>query len=193
MSAATEELRALIVGQHEQLRETLLGMQHPHGPIRREAFDRLRQLLAAHEAVEHEFVHSQADGPLEQDRGVADARIREEESIAFSIRTLERVGRNSPRFASLAQVLVGKVAAHLEAEEHDELPVIARDGDDQRVRAAIAALQRVPQLAREPIGDACYADWALHLTELLPCAAQELRADDVAGDEETPTGRDTPA
>ncbi len=151
----------------------MLSVMHAEGDARRESFDQFRQFAAGHEAVEQEFIHEPAHGKLDENRGMADARAAEEDEIAAAIRHLETLDVASGEFAAMFERLAKLIDGHLDAEEHQELPVYSHVADDDEVIAALEALDKVFDFSENGIGDSSYEDFLELACESLRRAPRE--------------------
>ncbi|MHB1774047.1 MAG: hemerythrin domain-containing protein [Acidimicrobiales bacterium] len=133
--------------QHAQVKNLMEHVLSSQDRDRQAAFDRLRCLLAAHEAAEIEVVHSLASRDLGSDNEVVTKRLAEEDEAGKVIAKLEQLDVDGEEFATEFATFQKAVIAHAEAEEHKELPAVAGDLDAQQVGKMVAALKEVPGIA----------------------------------------------
>jgi hypothetical protein len=113
---------AVLYDQHARIRELFELVKTADGPARQTAFDRLRELLAVHEAGEEMVVR-----PVTKKIGngnVADARNEEESEAAHVLAELEKLDVSSAEFTQKLTKLEQAVSDHAQHEESEEFPRI---------------------------------------------------------------------
>jgi hemerythrin superfamily protein len=137
---------AVLQEQHSQIRQLLAQVQATRGADRRMSFDRLRELLAIHEAGEEIVLR-----PVTEDvagEHVARARNDEERQAAKVLADLEGLDPDGAEFEQKFARFEQDVNEHAENEELEEFPVVnaAVDERQQRVLAIrlIEAEQKAP-------------------------------------------------
>lgn len=126
-----DDVIALLLRQHQEIRELFTEVEKTTGDERQDAFRSLVRLLAVHETAEEEVVHPaarSADGA----GPIVDARIGEERRAKELLSTLNDMGPEAEGFDTLLMQLRDDVLAHAEHEEREEFP---------RLRAAYSAEQ----------------------------------------------------
>jgi len=159
MRVSHEQLNTELVHQHRHVEAIMLGVENAQGALRHEAFDQLRQYLAAHEAAEQEFLHEPARGELDEHRGIVESRVQEEDDIAEMMRGLERLSPESVEFTALFKETTERIRTHMQAEEHQEMAAVARALQPDQLEAAMTALEQVAALSEDAIEDASFDDW----------------------------------
>ena len=118
----TGSVLAVLYNQHARIRELFELVQGTTGPARQAAFDRLRELLAVHEAGEELVVRPvtvQVAG-----KNVADARNHEESEAAHVLAQLEKLDVADAEFSRMIAEFEKAVSDHAGNEEAEEFPYI---------------------------------------------------------------------
>jgi hypothetical protein len=122
---------SLLEQQHAQIKTLFLQTLASTGPERAGGFLALRQLLAAHEALEEEIVHPAAVHALEtlgkSGREIVRGRLEEERTAATSITQLESLPIDSVVFEMSLRKLQHDVVEHADHEERFEFVAFERD------------------------------------------------------------------
>lgn len=121
--------------------------------------------LAGHEAVEEELIHPLLPRVGDREQGLA--RAREERGLAEQIERLGQLDPGSPSFDTQFGLFEEALTRHSSAEEHEELPELARHlthTDASLILGALAAHERSAATRHGP--------WA----EMLEAARNEVRA-----------------
>ena len=150
LAQGSSEVLSVLSGQHEQLKALMHQVVSCPVHDRQEVFDDVRHLLAAHEAAEAEVVHPLAHRVLHTQAAVVTARLAEEDEAGAAIGRLEHVDITSGQFATEFAALQTSVIAHAEAEEDQELAVVAGALAATQQREILAALSQVPVFAHSP-------------------------------------------
>ncbi|OKJ95181.1 hemerythrin [Streptomyces sp. CB03234] len=142
-NAADDDVVALLMRQHGDIRNLLDDVEHAEGDERREAFRRLVRLLAVHETAEEEVVHPFARRSLPGGEQVVDERLAEERAAKETLAALDDMDTDDPKFLPRLQALRADVQAHARAEERYEFIHIRRSTD----AAGLAAMARAVKAA----------------------------------------------
>jgi len=124
---------AVLLDQHADIRDLFDQTMRAHGDARRQAFEKLRGLLAVHEAGEEILLR-----PLSQRAAhgeVARARDGEEQGAAAVLVQLERLDVADPAFAARLAELEQAVFEHEDAEETEKFPFVLATVDPERQAA----------------------------------------------------------
>ncbi|XTZ14387.1 hemerythrin domain-containing protein [Micromonospora echinospora] len=116
-----EDVVDLLLAQHAQIEQLFLLTIGGTGDVRREAFDDLVKLLAAHETAEEEVVHPLAR-TLPGDDEMVDDRLAEERQAKETLQTLIRGGVDADGFDTGIILLRDAVLTHARYEERYEFP-----------------------------------------------------------------------
>lgn len=140
----TEDVIAVLVHQHELVKQAFVETFAAEGGARQASFDRLRALLALHETAEEMVLRPSTRSIGAAD--VADARNAEEASATKALAELEDMGCDDARFTASLRTLHQDVIAHARAEETlefprilDEVPAESRSDMGRRLLAVEAA------------------------------------------------------
>lgn len=113
---------AVLLQQHARIRELFTAVNTSSGAARQTNFDRLRELLAVHEAGEEAVLRPVSKSLLGKE--IAAARNQEEHQAAQTLAALESLDVDSPDFTALFGRLEMDVATHAALEESEEFPAI---------------------------------------------------------------------
>jgi hypothetical protein len=135
----------ILLEQHARVRDLFTEIKASAGSHKRELFDELRQLLAAHETAEEMILRPTSRRVA--GAAVAEARNREE---AEATATLARLERLDPATAEFDTVLAGferAVLDHADLEERDEFSQILMECDPSERKLMGAMLQSAEAFA----------------------------------------------
>ncbi len=141
----TGSVLAVLYEQHARIRELFALVKSADGLAKQTAFDRLRELLAVHEAGE-EMVVRPASKMITGDE-VATARNREEAEAAHALADLEKLDVHSAEFARGLAKLEQDVSDHARNEETDEFPRILAECSAQEQQRQGKRLLRAEKVA----------------------------------------------
>ncbi|MBR7829122.1 hemerythrin domain-containing protein [Actinospica sp. MGRD01-02] len=124
---------AVLLAQHARIREQFAAVQVAPPAQRQEPFDRLREMLAVHEAAEEIVVRpvSRKDAGAQ----IAAARNDEEKQAAKVLAEMEGMDSSSDEFAARLNALAAAVSEHAEHEETEEFPALQNAHTDQELAA----------------------------------------------------------
>jgi hypothetical protein len=157
------DMIAILLEQHQRIRELFAHVKGAEGERKQRAFDELRALLAVHETAEEMVMRpiSSKDAGTE----VTNARNEEEREAARDLTVLEMMDVSSAEFDRKFADFEQAVLDHASREEQDEFPLVrAREDQDtllalgRTLRAAerIAPTHPHPSTAGSPA-----AQWAV--------------------------------
>ncbi|HEX4789814.1 MAG TPA: hemerythrin domain-containing protein [Actinospica sp.] len=144
-TAAPGTALAILQEQHGEIRNLLNQVADGTGVHRQNAFDALRELLAAHEAAE-ELVLRPAARRITS-RAVASARGGEERQIAGMLAELERLDVDSRAFDEVFGKLAEAVVMHTWLEEAEEFPALESRWSEEQHERLGAWIRRAVALA----------------------------------------------
>ncbi|MFJ9809006.1 hemerythrin domain-containing protein [Streptomyces sp. NPDC101158] len=144
---ADDDVVALLMRQHGDIRNLFDEVEAAAGEQRREAFRRLVRLLAVHETAEEEVVHPFARRALPAGDRVVEDRLAEEKSAKESLVTLDDLDTDDPTFMLRFMKLRKDVQEHARAEERYEFIHIRRSVDSSRLAAMAKAFKAAEALA----------------------------------------------
>ncbi|MGH3414608.1 MAG: hemerythrin domain-containing protein [Marmoricola sp.] len=158
MAAITtlEELTAALKDQHEQLQGLLLRVLNEKGEERANLFAKVRQVIAAHEALEQGTVHPATRQA--EDESVADSRVDEESKAEEAITKLESLEVDSEKFENGFERLSRDVAQHAENEEHEEFGELSGELTDVAAARVATGLELVEQAKEGSLGGDAFED-----------------------------------
>ncbi|MBO2448958.1 hemerythrin domain-containing protein [Actinomadura barringtoniae] len=135
----------LLLEQHEEIRRLASIVEENTGQVRKDAFDRLRHLLAVHETAEEEIVHPFARRAL--GNKVIDGRLDEENQAKLMLQELEKIGPDGPGFSALFNEFHKDLDTHAMKEERDEFPRIAKEATPEQLRGMVTAFRAAEAVA----------------------------------------------
>jgi hemerythrin superfamily protein len=148
-----QDVVAFLKAQHEQIKALFAEVGRSSGDERKDAFVRLRRLLAVHETAEEEVVHPRARRELQYGDAIVVRRLHEETEAKQTLAELEKLDVDGPEFAERLRAFEQDVVAHAEAEERDEFAGLREALDDaqlQRMRRAVAFAEKVAPTRPHP-------------------------------------------
>jgi hypothetical protein len=138
-------LISILLEQHAKIRDLFAAVRVAPRAQRQEPFDRLRELLAVHEAGE-EIVLRPVSRKSAGNR-IADARDREESDAARMLADLEKMDTSSEQFEAGLDELALAVSAHAEREETEEFPAVQSAQTEEELQALGKKLLRAERTA----------------------------------------------
>ncbi|SNR36700.1 hemerythrin domain-containing protein [Actinomadura mexicana] len=145
--ATQENVVDLLLAQHEEIRHLASTVEKNHGKVRKDAFDRLRRLLAVHETAEEEVVHPFARRATGDGSRVVDARLEEENKAKGVLSDLEKMDPESADFEGTFARFHRDLEAHASHEEEEEFPRIAREATPEQMRGMAKAVRAAEAIA----------------------------------------------
>ncbi|TDC83901.1 hemerythrin domain-containing protein [Micromonospora sp. KC606] len=140
--SAEEDVVDLLLAQHARIEQLFLLVIGGTGDIRRDAFDDLVKLLAAHETAEEEIVHPLARKlPGGGGDAMVDERLAEERQAKETLRTLVAGGVDADGFETGIILLRDAVLTHARHEERYEFPRLRQHVPADRLRGLAAAVR----------------------------------------------------
>jgi hypothetical protein len=136
---------AILHEQHGEIRGLIHRVADGTGVDRQNAFDALRELLAAHEAAEELVLRAAARRITS--RAVASARSAEERRIAEMLADLERLDVDSRAFGEGFGELAEAVVMHTWLEEAEEFPALESRWSEEQQERLGAWIRRAMALA----------------------------------------------
>jgi hemerythrin superfamily protein len=143
---AKEDVIALLLRQHREIRRLFTQLDTVTGDVRREAFRSLVRLLAVHETAEEEVVHPVARTAKGAEL-IVDARVGEEHKAKELLSTLDEMGPEAAGFDSLLTQLRRDVLAHAEQEELEEFPRLQAACSPDQLHGMATAVRAAEGLA----------------------------------------------
>ncbi|MEO3823280.1 hemerythrin domain-containing protein [Actinomadura sp. B10D3] len=147
MAAEAENVVDLLLAQHEEIRRLASTVEKNHGQVRKDAFDRLRELLAVHETAEEQIVHPFARRAIGDGSSIVDERLREEHDAKGVLSELEKMDPESADFHETFAGFHKDLEAHASHEEKEEFPRIAREATPEQMRGMAKAVRAAEAVA----------------------------------------------
>ncbi|MER7983326.1 hemerythrin domain-containing protein [Streptomyces sp. NPDC095817] len=145
--AADDDVVALLMRQHGDIRNLFDEVEHNSGDERRNAFRHLVRLLAVHETAEEEVVHPFARRSVVGGEQIVDDRLAEERMAKEALSALDDVDTDDPKFMLQLMKLRQEVQEHARAEERYEFPHIRRSTDAANLAAMAKAIKAAEAIA----------------------------------------------
>jgi len=137
-----EDVVDLLLAQHAQVEQLFLLVIGSTGDTRRDAFDELVKLLAAHETAEEEVVHPLARTlPGGGGDAIVDDRLDEERQAKETLKTLISGGVDADGFDTGIILLRDAVLMHARYEERYEFPLLRQHVPAERLRSLATAVR----------------------------------------------------
>ncbi|WP_030330573.1 hemerythrin domain-containing protein [Micromonospora parva] len=137
-----EDVVDLLLAQHAQIEQLFLLVIGGTGDTRRDAFDDLVKLLAAHETAEEEVVHPLARTlPGGGGDAMVDDRLDEERQAKETLPTLIEGGVDADGFETGIVLLREAVLLHARHEERYEFPQLRQHVPVDRLRSLATAVR----------------------------------------------------
>ncbi|MCG5471702.1 hemerythrin domain-containing protein [Micromonospora sp. LAH09] len=137
-----EDVVDLLLAQHAQIEQLFLLVIGSTGDTRRDAFDDLVKLLAAHETAEEEVVHPLARTlPGGGGDAMVDERLDEERQAKETLQTLIAGGVDADGFDTGIILLRDAVLLHARHEERYEFPHLRQRVPADRLRSLATAVR----------------------------------------------------
>jgi hemerythrin HHE cation binding domain-containing protein len=139
------DLIAILLEQHERIRELFTRVKKATAEDKQRAFDELRALLAVHETAEEMVLRpiSSKDAGAE----VADARNEEEREATRTLTVLEMMDVSGTEFDRMFAEFERAVLDHASHEEKDEFPLVRAREDQGTLLAMGRTLRAVERVA----------------------------------------------
>ncbi|MFG2772765.1 hemerythrin domain-containing protein [Streptomyces sp. NPDC048350] len=145
--AIDDDVVALLMRQHGDIRNLFDEVEASSGEERRDAFRRLVRLLAVHETAEEEVVHPFARRALPGGAQVVEDRLAEEKAAKETLATLDGLDTGDPTFMPRFMKLRTDVQEHARAEERYEFIHIRRSTDATNLAAMAKAVKAAEAMA----------------------------------------------
>ncbi|MET8045712.1 hemerythrin domain-containing protein [Micromonospora sp. NPDC005215] len=137
-----EDVVSLLLAQHARIEQLFLLVIGSTGDTRRDAFDDLVKLLAAHETAEEEVVHPLARTlPGGGGDAMVDERLAEERQAKETLKTLISGGVDADGFDTGIILLRDAVLTHARYEERYEFPQLRQHVPADRLRTLAGAVR----------------------------------------------------
>ncbi|MFG3007937.1 hemerythrin domain-containing protein [Streptomyces calvus] len=145
--AKDDDVVALLMRQHGDIRNLFDEVEATSGEERRGAFRRLVRLLAVHETAEEEVVHPFARQGFSGGEQVVKDRLAEEKAAKETLAALDEMDTDDPQFMPQLLRLRADVQAHARAEERYEFTHIRRSTDVTDLAAMAKAIKAAEAMA----------------------------------------------
>ncbi|MET8181257.1 hemerythrin domain-containing protein [Streptomyces sp. NPDC005336] len=142
-----DDVVALLMRQHGDIRNLFDEVERATGEDRRDAFRRLVRLLAVHETAEEEVVHPVARRSFDGGEGVVEDRLREERDAKEKLSRLDEMSTEDPRFLPLLMELRADVMEHARSEERYEFIQLRRRTDPGQLATMAKAVKAAEAMA----------------------------------------------
>ncbi|MEV5811601.1 hemerythrin domain-containing protein [Streptomyces mutabilis] len=145
--AKDDDVVALLMRQHGDIRNLFDEVEATQGEERRDAFRRLVRLLAVHETAEEEVLHPFARKSFPGGEQVVKERLAEEKAAKETLAALDELDTDDPKFMPQLLKLRKDVQAHARAEERYEFTHIRRSADATDLAAMAKAVKAAEAMA----------------------------------------------
>jgi hypothetical protein len=177
--ASLHELRSALNAEHEHVWELVSSVRHAMPEERDACLQRLVRYLAVHEAAEQVVIHNAWVDDTTRER------IDEEREAADIVDRLVRAAELPPpedpfddEFLVILDQLERALRDHAEAEENEELPILASQLAPDDLGEMLRVVRMIRELAEDvatPISAGTYAAMHLAAQKEFTAAASQLR------------------
>ncbi|MEW2078597.1 hemerythrin domain-containing protein [Streptomyces sp. NPDC012403] len=145
--ARDDDVVALLMRQHGDIRNLFDEVEATTGDERRDAFRRLVRLLAVHETAEEEVVHPFVRRAVPGGEQVVEDRLTEEREAKETLAALDEMDTDDPEFLPQLMRLRTDVQMHARAEERYEFTHIRRNAGATNLAAMAKAIKAAEAMA----------------------------------------------
>jgi len=138
---AQQDVVALLLEQHNQIKTLFNQVSTARGTQKRELFEDLVRLLAVHESAEEEVVHPAARRSINGGDQVVESRLHEEDEAKHALAELYDLGVDHPEFDAKLATLAQAVVAHATHEEQEEFRYLRENLPADRLSRMAGALK----------------------------------------------------
>ncbi|TDC06608.1 hemerythrin domain-containing protein [Streptomyces sp. 8K308] len=136
-----DDIIAVLMRQHGDIRNLFDEVEHTTGEERRNAFRRLVRLLATHETAEEEVIHPYARDTFDGGEEVVAERLTEEREAKELLARLDSMDSDADEFLRHLGILRTLVMTHARAEERYEFAQVRRHASRAQLSAMATAIQ----------------------------------------------------
>ncbi len=141
-----EDVVDFLLAQHREV-EQLFSQLSAGGEARREPFQCLVQLLAAHETAEEEVVYPALRSTGADGKRIADERTAEEDMAKKALSELESADVTGDDFNARLQTFRQMVLEHAANEEREVFPRLRQSLDPDKLRSMRTAVEAAEKMA----------------------------------------------
>jgi hemerythrin superfamily protein len=145
--ARDDDVVALLMRQHGDIRNLFDEVEATTGDERRDAFRRLVRLLAVHETAEEEVVHPFVRRAVPGGEQIVEDRLTEEREAKETLAALDEMDTDDPEFLPRLMRLRTDVQMHARAEERYEFTHIRRNAGATNLAAMAKAIKAAEAMA----------------------------------------------
>ncbi|MEU6547667.1 hemerythrin domain-containing protein [Streptomyces sp. NPDC046859] len=142
-----DDVVALLMQQHNHIRDLFAEIENATADDRAEAFHRLVRLLAVHETAEEEVVHPAARRLLQDGELVVDDRLEEERAAKEQLSRLDDMDPHDPGFMPALRKLRADVLQHAASEEQHEFPGLREKAGARQLAMMATAVRAAEAVA----------------------------------------------
>ena len=144
---AAHDVVEFLIGQHMQIRDLFTEVDKSTGKARRDAFERLVQLLAVHETAEEQLIHPLVRAGVQGGDDIVADRLSEEREAKVILARLEDVGPEGAEFGSLLAELRASVLMHAHNEEAYEFRYLRREVPTAKLQPLVGMVRAAEAVA----------------------------------------------
>jgi hemerythrin-like domain-containing protein len=134
--------------QHEKIKALFIEtLDAAKTEDQREAFGRLRTLLAVHETAEEMMVHPRVRRKIDGGDAVVDARLSEEHDSKVALTELEKIPFGTAEFTKALIHLQRAVLEHAEREETEEFTLLEEQLSNDELKKMTTAVEVAERIA----------------------------------------------
>lgn len=141
------DLITVLVADHRDLERMLDELQGGLPAQRPRLLEQLTAALMRHAVAEEQHLYPLVRGALPDGDARADRELGEHAEAERVLRELEQLGGDDPAYQALVGQVISQVRNHLQEEEHELLPRLAREVPVEQLRELGGKLRRAKESA----------------------------------------------
>lgn len=162
---STGDVVAYLKSQHEAIKALFIAtLDAADTETRRDAFTRLRTMLAVHETAEEMVVHPRVRRKVDGGSDIVKERLAEEHDAKVALRDIEDLPLDSAEFSKALIHLQQAVIRHAEREETLEFPELEAElspGELAKLTDAVKVAERIAPTHPHPGVESAVANMAV--------------------------------
>jgi hypothetical protein len=179
----SEDVITYLKNQHETIKSLFVEtLDAPDTDSQRDAFARLRTLLAVHETAEEMMVHPRVRRKIDGGAEVVDARLAEEHDSKIALSEIEKIPCGTAEFSKALIHLQAAVTAHADLEEAEEFTLLAEHldhGELEKLATAVEVAERIAPTHPHAGVESAFVNFAVGpFASMLDRARDALRGSD---------------
>jgi iron-sulfur cluster repair protein YtfE (RIC family) len=162
--SSADDVVDYLLAQHEAIKALFVEtLDAADADAQREAFARLRTLLAVHETAEEMVVHPRVRRKVDGGAALVKESLAEEHDAKVALRDLEHLEPGTAEFSKALIHLQAAVVSHADHEEADEFPALRAEvepGELKKLTDAVRVAERIAPTHPHPGVESAAANFA---------------------------------